>query len=118
MKLRKLDWWEVPRKTVVNVEQPIKDFEAVKKDVAWLKKRKPEYFPGGSGTIGSYHKVTEDVFVFRKNSFNPGINIIGVSSGMPTTIWLPPDLEPNHLVAVKDELGIADQQHITIRVSS
>ncbi len=142
MKLRKLDWWEAPkprpiavtnnnpvsvlplketvREVIREVAQPTVDVESLlkplKDEVEKLKKRKPEYFPGGSGSVGSYHRVTDDVKRFAKNSFNPGINVIGVASGVPTTIWLPQDLEHNHLVAVKDELGIAAQQPITVRV--
>lgn len=108
MKLRKLEWWEVPKKDVIG---------PIRKDIEWLKKRRPEYI-GGVGATGTYHKVTTAEMRFAKASFNPGMNIIGVASGVPTTIWLPPDLEHNHLVAVKDELGIAFQQPITIRVAS
>ena len=135
MKLRKLDWWEVPKlrpkaevrvlpvhtKETIRTEQVISnlpDLESLKKEVEKLKKRKPEYFPGGSGSVGSYHRVEVEEIYFQKTSFNPGINVIGVASGMPTTIWLPKDLEPNHLIAVKDELGVADQQPISIRVRS
>lgn len=112
MKLRKIEWWEVPKPKAP-------DLSSIRKDIDWLKKRRPEYFPGGSGSIGSYHRVENVTEMrFAKASFHPGINIIGVATGLPTTIWLPKDLESNHLVAVKDELGIAFEQPITIRVAS
>lgn len=138
MKLRKVDWWEVPKKkktpvTSNNVtvlplhtkeivrEAVQPDLDAImgplKKELDWLKKRRPE-FVGGVGATGTYHRVEVPEIRFSKASFNPGINVIGVATGIPTTIWLPRDMEHNHLVAVKDELGIADQQPITIRVAS
>jgi hypothetical protein len=138
MKLRKLEWWEAPkakapkpsltvvplhtketvREEVVRTEQvPVNlpDLESLKKEVESLKKRRPEYV-SGSGSVGSYHQVTSNEMRFTKHSFQPGLNVIGVASGVPTTIWLPADLEPNHLVAVKDELGVAAQLPITVQV--
>lgn len=134
MKLRKVEWWEVPRgKSKVTVlpvhtkelrSEPaplpeIPDVEEllkpIKEDVDKLKKRRPEFI-GGVGATGSYHEVTSNVAKFQPSSFNPGINVIGVRSGEATTIWLPSKLEPNHLISVKDELGVASTSPITIRV--
>ena len=136
MKLRKLEWWEAPKPkaakpslsvlpvhTTEVVRETVKQEVAInlpeiailKKEVELLKKKRPEYV-GGSGSVGSYHRVTSNEIRFSKHSFQPGINVIGVASGMPTTVWLPHDLEPNHLVAVKDELGVATQQPIEVRV--
>lgn len=140
MKLRKVDWWELPKSkpTIVRVEgKPsvsvlpvhtretrvetkevqldLSPLESLKKDVEKLKKRRPE-FVGGSGAVGTYHEVTSNVMRFQPSSFNPGINVIGVRSGVATTIWLPSRLEPNHLISVKDELGVASTAPITIRV--
>lgn len=139
MKLRKVEWWEAPKarpkaspapspgltailpvhtKEVVRevIREEAAGLEEIKKEVAKLKKRKPEYFPGGSGSTGSYHRVTTDEIRFTKSSFQPGVNVIGVASGVVTTVWLPADLEHNHLIAVKDELGIAAQQPIVLKV--
>ena len=136
MKLRKLEWWEAPKPkavkpslTVVPVhtketletvrtEQVISnlpDLESLKKEVEKLKKRRPEYV-GGSGSVGSYHVVSTAEKRFAKDAFNPGINVIGVRAAAATTIWLPKDLEPNHLIAVKDEVGSALQYPITVKV--
>lgn len=134
MKLRKVEWWEVPKgKASVavlpvhtrevqkeTVSAPTVDLESllkpIKEEVDKLKKRRPEYFVGGSGAVGSYHAVTSNVVKFQPSSFNPGINVIGVQSGEATTIWLPSNLEHNHLIAVKDELGVASTAPITIKV--
>lgn len=112
MRLRKVEWWEVPRPKAA-------DISSIRKDIDWLKKRRPEFI-GGVGATGTYHRIETGTYEMRyaKASFNPGINVIGVATGHPVTIWLPPDLEHNHLVAVKDELGLAFQQPISIRVAS
>lgn len=125
MRLRKLEWYEMPRPKakvlpIVRevVEKPVdlsSLLEPITKEIDKLKKKRPE-FVGGSGATGSYHKVTTSEMYFSPSSFNPGINIIGVASGVPTTIWLPSRLDQNHLIAIKDELGIAAAQPITVRV--
>ena len=132
MKLRKVEWWEIPRgKASVSVlpvhtketkvettkvELDTDALEVIRKDVDKLKKRRPEYFPGGSGGVGSYHQVTSNEMRFQASSFNPGINVIGVASNVATTIWIPAKLDQNHLIAVKDELGVAATKPITVRV--
>lgn len=93
--------------------------EDLRKELEKIKKRRPEpQFVGGSGATGSYHSVTSNVATFTKHAFNPGINIIGVRSGEPTTIYLPSDLEPNQLVSIKDELGVAAIHPITVLVNT
>ena len=104
------------------VEETHSDNSAIdelRDEIKKLKSRKPEnQFVGGSGATGSYHAVTTDSMRFSKHSFNPGINIIGVRSGVPTTIYLPSNLEPNHIVSVKDELGVSGTHPITVLVSN
>lgn len=112
MKLRKIEWYEIP-----DFLRKDPRVASLQKEVKKLKAKKPD-FVGGVGATGTYHRVEIAEIFFSKTSFNPGINVIGVASGVPTTIWLPKDLEHNHLIAVKDELGIADQQPITIRVKT
>lgn len=91
----------------------------IRKDIEWIKKRRPEtQFVGGVGATGTYHRVTDSVARFQPSSFNPGINIIGVASSVATTIWLPSRLEPNHLIAIKDELGVGASAPITVRVAT
>lgn len=123
MRLRKVEWYEVPLSLLDNTKKSsdstsklTTELASIRKDLDWVKNRKPDYFPGGSGAVGSYHRVTTEEIIFSKHSFNPGVNVIGVATGLPVTIWLPKDLEPNHVIAVKDELGIAAQQPITLRV--
>lgn len=112
-------------KILEEVEEPetedddTSDVEDLRKELEKLKKRRPEpQFVGGSGATGSYHSVTSNVATFTKHAFNPGINIIGVSSGEPTTIYLPSDLEPNQLISIKDELGVAAVHPITVLVNT
>lgn len=100
-------------------EEDSSDLDSLRSEIEKLKKRKPEpQFVGGSGATGSYYSVTSNSATFTKHSFNPGINIIGVRSGEPTTIYLPSDLEPNQLVSIKDELGVAAVHPITILVNT
>ena len=106
------------------VEKPSVDLKPLRDEVEDLKKKvrdteralnRPIQFPGGSQT-GSYHRVTSNMKRFAKNSFMGGINVIGVASNAPTTIVLPHDLDPNMLVVIKDELGVADTHPITVQV--
>lgn len=106
------------------VEKPV-DLKPLRDEIEELKKkvrdaeralRTPIQFPGGSQT-GSYHRVTSSTARFSRHSFMQGINIIGVASGEATTIYLPNDMDPTHIVCVKDELGVANIAPITVMVS-
>lgn len=91
--------------------------DPIKKDIAWIKKRKPEWHGGGGQAVGSYHKVTSNEIAFTKHSFHEGLNIIGVASGVATTVRLPGSLDPTHQIVIKDELGVAGSYPITVAVS-
>jgi hypothetical protein len=107
------------------VEKPSVDLKPLRDEVEDLKKKvreteralnRPIQFPGGSQT-GTYHRVTSNTMSFSRHSFLQGVNIIGVASGEATTIYLPRNMDPTHLVCVKDELGVAGAATITVMVS-
>ena len=93
---------EVKQVTVVQYET--EQLEVLKRDIEKLKKRRAEVSGGGS-TPTHYLWTDAQETHYRKPSFVLGITIIGVRYSGAATVYLPHDLDPTMIVAVKDEAG-------------
>jgi hypothetical protein len=78
----------------------------------WLKKRKTERVGAGSQPTKYMYTELQEVR-YKKGSFIEGFNIIGVRFNGAASIYLPRNLEPTQIVAIKDEVGSGD---ITVRI--
>jgi len=85
----------------------------IKKDVDKDKESKPPY-PGGMISAVKYTTVTTTIFSIPSHNLIAGINIFGVNTGAPTTIYLPKKIREGVLITVKDESSSAATNNITI----
>lgn len=111
------------------VINPAQVIEALKADPDFLKKIKGEKGEKGDAGLGAggegavqrfntvnYIQVTGTEYHVTKKQLISGVNVIGVNSSAPTTIYLPKRMFSNALVYVNDESGNASTNNITVRM--
>jgi hypothetical protein len=68
------------------------------------------------GAVAKYIPVTTATVYLTQKELVEGNNIVGVKSGVATTVYIPADLPQTYIIHVKDELGVAGTFPITLEV--
>lgn len=71
----------------------------------------------GSGAQINYRSVTTTPFTITLEMLKEGINIFGINIAGIVNIILPRNTTNNKIIAIKDESGKANINHIIIRVA-
>jgi len=90
----------------VDLSSLVKELDVLKNELEVIRKKKPQEVRVGGGPSPTNYLFTEvSETHLRKSSFVEGVNVIGVRYNGAATVYLPNNLDPTMLVAVKDEAG-------------